>query len=78
MNTLRNAARRLEEEIFNAGVPPRGDQVSPLEKDVNDDQALVNPPPLADENIRSALFQMDQYIITQAPVTTTQAQAVMS
>ena len=45
MNTRRNAARRLEEEIANAGVPPCGDQVPPLENDVNDDQALVNPPP---------------------------------
>ena len=58
MNTRRNVARRLEEEIANAGVPPHGDQVPPLEEDVNDDQAPVNPYPLTDENIKDALFQM--------------------
>ncbi|XP_069148101.1 uncharacterized protein [Solanum lycopersicum] len=50
-NTRRNATRRLEEEIVNAEVPPRGDQVPPLEEDVNDDQDPANPPPLTDENI---------------------------
>ena len=38
MTTRINAARRLEEEISNVGVPPRGDQVLPLEEDVNGDQ----------------------------------------
>ena len=36
MNTRWNATRRVEEEIANAGVPPRGAEVPPLEKDVND------------------------------------------
>ena len=39
MNSQRNAARRLEEEISNAGAPPRGEQVPPLEGDANVDQA---------------------------------------
>ena len=51
MNTRTNEAGRLEEEISNAGVPPRCDQVPPLEKDVNDDQALMNPLPLMDKRI---------------------------
>ncbi|XP_069150244.1 uncharacterized protein [Solanum lycopersicum] len=48
MNTQRNATRGLEKEIANAEVPPRGDQVPPLEEQVNDDQATVDPPPLTD------------------------------
>ena len=58
MNTRRNASQILEKEIANAGVPPHGDQVPPLEEDVNNDQAPVNPPPLTDENIRATLFQI--------------------
>ncbi|XP_069148033.1 uncharacterized protein [Solanum lycopersicum] len=68
---------RLEEEIANAGAPPRGDQVPPLEEGVNDDQTPVNPPPLMDDNIRSTLFQMAQAITTQAQAATAQAQSMM-
>ena len=64
MNTRRNAAHRFEEKISYAGVPP-------LEEDVNDHQVPVNPPPLMDENIRAALFQMSQDITTQAQTATT-------
>ncbi|TMW89238.1 hypothetical protein EJD97_017461, partial [Solanum chilense] len=45
-------------------------------KEVIDEQAPVNPPPLTDENIRVALFQMVQAITTQAQASTTQAQAM--
>ena len=76
MNTRRNASQILEKEIANAGVPPHGDQVPPLEEDVNDDQAMVNPPPLMDENIRASFFQMAQDITTQTQVATTQAQSM--
>ena len=69
MNTQRNAARRLEKEIANAGVPSRGYQVPPLKKVVNDDQALTNPPP-TDENTRDDP--------TQALSTTTQTQDMMA
>ena len=58
MNTQINMARRLEEEICNAGVLPHGYQVPFLEEDVNNDQDPVNPPPLTDENIRAAFFQI--------------------
>ena len=40
------------------------------------DQALVNPPPLKDENIRDALLKMTQAITTQAQDTITQPQAM--
>ena len=63
--------RRLEEEISNAGAPPRGDQVLPLGEDINDDQALVDPP-LTDGAIRDSLFQMAQAFTTQAQEATTQ------
>ena len=56
MNTRSNAIRRLEEEIANAGAPPRGEQVPPLEEDSNVEQKSVNPLPLTDENIRTAIL----------------------
>ncbi|TMX01755.1 hypothetical protein EJD97_023704 [Solanum chilense] len=71
-----NVARRLEEEIANAGVPPCSDQVPPLEKDVNDDHAPVNSHPLRDEAIKAALFKIVQAITTKIQATTTQAQAM--
>ena len=71
MNTRRNVTRRLEEEIANAGAPPRDRQVPPLEEDANMEQAPANPPPLTDENIRIALLQMDHAITTQAQAATT-------
>ena len=64
MNTRGNATRKLEEQIANAGVPPRGDQFPPLEKDVSDDQAPANPPPLTNENIRDALLQIGQAMMS--------------
>ena len=40
---------------------------------MNDDQAPINPPPLTDEAIRAALFQMSQDITTQAKAMVAQA-----
>ena len=78
MTTRRNAAGRLQEEISNAGVPPHGDQVPFIEKDINVDQAPVNPSPLIDDIIRANLFKMAQAITTQAQSATIQAQAMMA
>ena len=64
MNTRRNEARRLEEEVANVGAPSRGEQVPPLEEDSNVEQKSVNPLPLTDENIRTVVLQMAQYITT--------------
>uniref|UniRef100_UPI0033982369 hypothetical protein n=1 Tax=Acinetobacter baumannii TaxID=470 RepID=UPI0033982369 len=60
MNTRRNATRRLEEDISNAGAPPCGDQVPPLGEAVDDDHTPLNPPALTNENIRVDLFQIAQ------------------
>ena len=65
MNTRRNAARRLEEDISNAGVPPHGVYVLPLEEDVNDEQAPVNPHPLTDENIRADYSNLSKKLLTK-------------
>ena len=73
MNIQRNVSQRLEKVIANAGVPPRGDKVPPLEKDLNDDKSTANPPTLNDENIRSALLQIAQSITTNAQGATTLA-----
>ncbi|TMW97867.1 hypothetical protein EJD97_004878 [Solanum chilense] len=78
MNTRRTAARRLDEEISNAGVSPRGNQVPPLEEVPNDDQAPVSPPLLTDGDIRVAFLEMAQAITTQAQALTTQDQAMMT
>ena len=71
MNIWRNATRRLEEEIANAWAPPCGDQVPPLEEDINDDQATVSAPPLTDGDIRVAFLHIDESITTHAQDTTT-------
>ncbi|TMX02272.1 hypothetical protein EJD97_022147 [Solanum chilense] len=75
INTQRNATRRLHEEIFNAGVPPRGDQVLPLEEDANDDQAPVNTPSFTIGDIRASFLKISKSIAIQAQAITTQAQA---
>ena len=72
----RNAARGLEEYIANEGVPPRGDQVPHLKKEVNDDQAPVDSPPFTYGAMRVALFQIAQAITTQEQDATTQAQSM--
>ena len=71
MNTRRNEDQRLGEEIFNAGASPRVEKVPSLEEDANVEQASVNPPPLRNENIRTALLQMSQSITSQAQPSTT-------
>ena len=73
MNTRRNAAQRLEEEIANAEAPPVGQQVPPLEEDANVDQAPVNPPTLTDGDIRAAIIQLAQDTTVQAQSMTAQA-----
>ena len=66
MNTRRNAAQRLEEEVSYAGVPPLDEQVPPLEKNANVDQAPANPPPMTEVEMRAILAQMAQAMTTQA------------
>ena len=75
MNTRRNLAQRLEEEIANAGVLPLGYQVPLLEEENSDDQDPVNLP-FMNGDIMVALFKMAQAITTQAQAATTQAQAM--
>ena len=76
MNTRRNAARRLEEEVSNAEAPPHGDQVPPLEEDANVEQAPANPPPMMETEMRDIISQIDQAINTQSQDTTVKAQAM--
>ena len=56
MNSQRNAAFRLEEEIGKGGAPPHGKQVPPLEEDANVDQALVNLPLMMDKKYKNRSF----------------------
>ena len=72
MNTLRNSTRRVEEDIANAEAFLYGYLVPFLEEGENDNQALVNPLLLTDENIRATLLYMSQEITTQAQAMTAQ------
>ena len=76
INILSNAARRLEEEVSNAGAPPHGDQVPLFEKNANVDQPPANPPPMTEEDIRAILYQISLAINTQAQAATVQSQAM--
>ena len=46
INTQRNEARRLEEEVSNVEDRPHDEQVTPLEENTNVDQAPTIPPPM--------------------------------
>ena len=43
MNTRKNAARRLEEEVANTGAPRHDEKVPPLEENANVEQAPTKP-----------------------------------
>ena len=66
MNTRWNAARRLEEEVANAGAPPYDKQVPPFEEDVKVEQTPTNPPPMTEVEMRTILVRMAQAMTTQA------------
>ena len=72
MNTLRNKAQRVEDEISNVGAPPRGEQVPPFEDYANVDQAPANPLP-TEAGMRGIVAQMAQAITTQAQAVTVHA-----
>ena len=54
MNTRRNASRRLEDEIDNAGDPPHGEKLPPLEENSNVEPAQVNTPSLTEKDHSSS------------------------
>ena len=56
------------------GAPPCGDQVPPLEENTNVVQALANPLPMTEAEMRGIVSQMAQAITTQAQAVTVQAQ----
>ena len=55
------------------GAPPHGEQVPPLDKDANMEQAPANPPPLKGGDISVALIQLAQVATIQAQAVTAQA-----
>ena len=63
MNSRRNTARRLEEEVANAGAPPYGHQVPALEENANVDQAPANPLPMMEAEMRGIVAQMAQALL---------------
>ena len=73
MNTRRNVARRLGEEVANAGAPPHDEQVPPLEENATVDQATGSPPPITEAEMRASLAQVAYAMTIQAQATTVQA-----
>ena len=71
MNTQRNVAQTLEEEIGNAGSPPTVINFLHLKKSANMEQASVNPPPFTDGDISHALIKLAEAAIVQAQAITT-------
>ncbi|TMX05063.1 hypothetical protein EJD97_002623, partial [Solanum chilense] len=65
MNTRRKAARRLDEDIANAGVLAGGNQDPFLEEVANDNQAPTDRLALSVGDIREAFLQMSKDITTQ-------------
>ena len=66
MNTRRNAARRVEEAAAEGNqAPPQAPSAA--------EQVPVNPDGLTDGEVRNALLQMAQAIMTQAQAITVQA-----
>ena len=76
MTTSREAARRVEEDIANARVPPHDNQDHPHEQAPLGDQASVNPLSMMDGHIKEGLKNLYQAMNTQAQVVATQAQAM--
>ena len=74
MNTQREVARRIDEEISNAGVPPKGNQLPPLEFIMmNKLRSILLPWWMGH---KGSLLKMAQAITTQTQDVTTQAQAM--
>ena len=78
MNTRTNACPRLDEEVAYAGGFSHDEQVPPLKEDTNVEQALADPPPMTEVDLRDIVAQMAQSMTTQAQATTFQAQAMMA
>ena len=68
MTTRREAARRVEEDIAKARVPPQDNQAPLQEKAPTDDQDPFNPSVMNDGEIRMSLLNLEQAITTQAQV----------
>lgn len=76
MTTIRETARKFEDEIVNAGVPPQNNQAPPQEQAPQGDQALVNPPAMSDGEIRLNFINLDKSMSTQDQDIATQVQAM--
>ena len=61
MNTRRNVAPRLAEEVANVGYSPHDERVPPHEENANVDQASVNPRPMMDTVMGSVMFYFNYF-----------------
>ena len=73
MNTRRKTARRVGEDIENAGATSHGNRNAPQVKAATNDQVLVNPPAITDGEVGDTMFQVDQAITTQDQAITAHA-----
>ena len=71
MNTTSTAARRVGDEIANAGATPQGNQNAFYLQLAANDKVPLNPPSMTYCDVREALFKMAQAITTEAqPIAT--------
>ena len=79
MTTRGVTARRVEEDLANAGVPPKGNQVPSQDNQVpSQQQAPVIPPPVTNGKIMSTFLTLAQDITTQAKVVATQSEVIVA
>ena len=77
MTTRNAAARRVEEDLANVGVPPKYNQVPPQDNQVPPQvQTLVLPPPMTDGETWSTFLTLDQPIPTKEQAVSTQVHAM--
>ena len=77
MNTRSTAARRVGEEIANAGATTQGNWNAPQVQAAANDQVPVNPPVMTHGEVRVALFEMAQAITNQVQAITDQVNRVV-
>ena len=71
MTTIREAARRVDEDLANAEVPPLENRAPPQGNQVLlKDKAPVIPPPMTDGEISSTFLSLAQVMTIQAQAMT--------
>lgn len=65
MTIIREATRRVDEDIANEGVPPQENQTPPHEHVPLGGQALVNPTVMTYSDVRATFLRLTQVMYNQ-------------